>query len=48
MGKKFDMKEILKYMLLYVSMLMFEKIKIMEVKFLKNYFGYVDNLFLIL
>lgn len=31
MGKKFDMKEKLKYMLLYVSMLMFEKIKIMEV-----------------
>lgn len=47
MGKKFDMKEKLKYMLLYVSMLMFEKIKIKEVKLLKNYFGYVDNLFLI-
>lgn len=38
MGKKFDMKEKLEYMLLYVSMLMFEKIKIMEVKFFKNLF----------
>lgn len=38
MGQKFDMKEKLKYMLLYVSMLMFEKIKIMEVKFFKKLF----------
>lgn len=46
MGKKFDTKEKLKYMLLHVSMLMFEKTKIMEVQLLKNHFGYVDNLLL--